>query len=1040
MASRLPQQIQVTSSIFGNTIPQVYGPHRMQMLAAFRRYNTVGNIEYYAGIFSQGEQASITDPKFGDEPSPSYLVGSPVLHPGDGSALSTILTDSPNWVAGWMTPLWERMSHMVFGVNKADSNFISWPSITVMLGGATFTSFGLHTAKDVYTNIADVVYNIYHDPIWLGDSTYRLDLVPGGSWEQFQEWWADKMGDDTDRGIFSGPLYHRIGNKAIAEVLGHGFAEKTFDQSSSILLWGEVPPPKLTKTCTAVATNVLTFTADISGELQKGNFGFLQNYWDSYEIVEVLAIDGPGTGVTIDQTVTVAAGTIFRRLHHGGVYLKLSDIHTLPTIADVSASEIADVHRVKWTPDDDPGEYFEDAIYDVAEVVRVEKTLSGCKTASFARRHAMTGVRLENRNRFRWAGLVTRAAKAANLQVGDIFLFDDGRGVKNVARIHPPRVISYADGLYEFPLIVQFDGSVFSSLTQSEPSKPDTGEQYGTVEDHVPTLVNQRFDFDGKWGKFNLTAADDLTPWTQNDCSVAAVGGISTITPDPNEAWFILSGSENFDKFGGVTEAVIVVFLHRQGGTFDDGHTFQYVSSQGFPFPASIPDTLTNLFVYEDDADTDWKLVTLILENSGGARHYMSFGGISNAVAMEFDLRDVYWLPRGSNPGVTLTQHWSWTEDVDAADTVLRYEIRRENPAGGSELLGLVPVGSKYIDVTILSGGVLSVSPSQVGGQYFMRVVGRNGTADVWPDSQSFSDIPPTAELQNNLDVDVDGSVAGTGKASGSLAVIHTDDFKLGFDTPGNIGLAETDTAESFASISINGGSIAGQRLLAVKDGRINITELTAADFAVLEFGTDVSALAGGFFMNGSARSSYGGNSSLNLINVLAAGLSLGTSNSSRFFIDLAGDIRIEVGAKWGWSSTTNPRAAADTWFERLSAGVVKVGSDAGHGDLEVGGFETKRGVSGAVELFTGADTLDSNNHSCLCDASGGAFTLNFPAAASNPGREYIFKSKPSSVNDVTLNPDSGAGELIDEEATWRLVPGETIEVKEHDGDWWIMG
>lgn len=70
-------------------------------------------------------------------------------------------------------------------------------------------------------------------------------------------------------------------------------------------------------------------------------------------------------------------------------------------------------------------------------------------------------------------------------------------------------------------------------------------------------------------------------------------------------------------------------------------------------------------------------------------------------------------------------------------------------------------------------------------------------------------------------------------------------------------------------------------------------------------------------------------------------------------------------------------------------------------------------GVSFNVETFTAAsDTLDANNHTCLCDCTSNAITINLPAAASHTGRVYEIKKIDATGNVVTI--DGNGSETID--------------------------
>ncbi len=76
-------------------------------------------------------------------------------------------------------------------------------------------------------------------------------------------------------------------------------------------------------------------------------------------------------------------------------------------------------------------------------------------------------------------------------------------------------------------------------------------------------------------------------------------------------------------------------------------------------------------------------------------------------------------------------------------------------------------------------------------------------------------------------------------------------------------------------------------------------------------------------------------------------------------------------------------------------------------------------GICGAIATKTGAYTLTYLDYVIMADASGGAFTLTLPAAASNPGRHYFIRVI-DATGDVTV--DGNASETIGGSATQVLT------------------
>ena len=91
-----------------------------------------------------------------------------------------------------------------------------------------------------------------------------------------------------------------------------------------------------------------------------------------------------------------------------------------------------------------------------------------------------------------------------------------------------------------------------------------------------------------------------------------------------------------------------------------------------------------------------------------------------------------------------------------------------------------------------------------------------------------------------------------------------------------------------------------------------------------------------------------------------------------------------------------------------------------------------------SIETITSSDTLDSSNDVVLCDASGAAFTVTLPAAASNIGRRYYIKKIDSSANAVPI--DANGAETIDGATTLVISLQYDCACIVCDGtEWWVI-
>lgn len=102
------------------------------------------------------------------------------------------------------------------------------------------------------------------------------------------------------------------------------------------------------------------------------------------------------------------------------------------------------------------------------------------------------------------------------------------------------------------------------------------------------------------------------------------------------------------------------------------------------------------------------------------------------------------------------------------------------------------------------------------------------------------------------------------------------------------------------------------------------------------------------------------------------------------------------------------------------------------------GGFVATSGVSLTTASISATTTLDATNHTVLASASGGAITVNLPAAASHSGRRYEIKKTDSSANTVTI--DGSGAETIDGAATYVLnTQYQSVTIVSDGTSWFVV-
>lgn len=140
----------------------------------------------------------------------------------------------------------------------------------------------------------------------------------------------------------------------------------------------------------------------------------------------------------------------------------------------------------------------------------------------------------------------------------------------------------------------------------------------------------------------------------------------------------------------------------------------------------------------------------------------------------------------------------------------------------------------------------------------------------------------PTQYYEISPDAD---SYFRASSAIGALAFGVGSTTRMTITSSGNVGIG---TTVPLRPLHVYGSSA---------DTRFRITETAANGFGAVEFYND-QGLGGAFFQGGSTLSNYGGANSFNMINVQAAPITFGTSNTVRATITAAGNTGI---------GTTNP-------------------------------------------------------------------------------------------------------------------------------------
>lgn len=98
----------------------------------------------------------------------------------------------------------------------------------------------------------------------------------------------------------------------------------------------------------------------------------------------------------------------------------------------------------------------------------------------------------------------------------------------------------------------------------------------------------------------------------------------------------------------------------------------------------------------------------------------------------------------------------------------------------------------------------------------------------------------------------------------------------------------------------------------------------------------------------------------------------------------------------------------------------------------------TSAGVTTTIRTVTSDPTVAAGDHTILCDCTGGAITVNLPAASSNTGRILNIKKVDSGANAVTI--DANSTEKVDGALTQTLSSvNKAVQIQCDGSNWYII-
>lgn len=468
------RDLSLSSTVLDQVVPVVYGSHIATGRVAAYEYTAASRTLKLGIVFSLGEQDTISNVRINGELTSDATWATASTHVGDGTtALSSILTGMTNWTTD-DTTLWKTLCHVALSIDCRSGEAPANLTVTAELGGRVITDFR-DSSTDAYTNPVLVAYDVMTSDDWRGLAASRVDAGATGTWADVANWCDETMSDASARYSFNGVIAEREPDAAMAMVLGHCLAFPYIANDGTVCLWAEMSPPPITGEWSATASATITEDSTAGAattELSVGDRVYVGTY-----LRQVSSITDDDT-VVLDSAVTVS-GVSVRPIT--GLYIESSDWAAWPSAQEASILETPDKIRARFEDGTNHGSHEVTTTYGSGTDKVVEMVLDGCTDAGTATRITETSLKVAWLQPWMWSGVV-RPEIGAQLEPGDVVLFDDDVLTMQPARVLPP-VVARPDGTYQIGLR-EYDPAAYSDSTDTTDTVPSLGTTWDT--DVVP--------------------------------------------------------------------------------------------------------------------------------------------------------------------------------------------------------------------------------------------------------------------------------------------------------------------------------------------------------------------------------------------------------------------------------------------------------------------------------------------------------------------------------------------------------------------------
>lgn len=362
--------------------------------------------------------------------------------------------------------------------------------------------------------------------------------------------------------------------------------------------------------------------------------------------------------------------------------------------------------------------------------------------------------------------------------------------------------------------------------------------------------------------------------------------------------------------------------------------------------------------------------------------------------------KSVVFLTGGTTQSTNERMRIDGNGNVGIGNTNPSYKLMVNAASNPLYLAGVQTGASTDSVVTIVNGVIKKVHPSVITASGWL--LGGNSTA-------SAQNLGTTS----NFD----------------LPFITNNTEKMRLTTTGELGIGtSTFNATNPEQLLVDAGVTTSVNAIV---GKGSINSYLQLNIQNQSNGTSASSDVVATADNGSETTNYidmGINSSTNTSGVMGGAndgyiynigqnLLLGTGTASKSLVFMTG----------GTSQSTNERMRID------GNGLVGIGTNAPTSTLQVAGSQAL-----AITTKTATYTATASDHTILCNNTGGAITINLPAAAGCSGRVYVIKKISGVLLNVTIDPNGA--ETIDGASTRVLtLQYETVMIQSNGTSWFII-